>query len=376
MFGTDIRFSVVTVAAALTILISILALACSSQEAPRQPEEPLSAMAAAPALPVSDTMPTEPAPPQKPLPAAPANTPAPAPTRTAEAAASSNTPTGPAEFRLVSTPEPTPIPVEFPVVVTDGNGREITFDRPPERIVAFSSAVVEILFAIGHGHRIAATHSFVSYPPEAESIPRVGDAFSLDLEAVIALEPDLVYMFFDRFNEDLERAGLKTLYMPTLTDDFTQVSERIRMWGRIVGDPNAAELAAVEFEERVQRIEDVMSPYGAGPVVFQNTGEYWTPGQGTLMQEVFDLLRLENAAADIEGYAQLSPEIIIEKDPSLIITSNPDELMNDPAFAKVSAVRNGAVYSLSSDALSIPAPRFVEGVEELARLAYPILFDK
>ena len=92
------------------------------------------------------------------------------------------------------------------------------------------------------------------------------------------------------------------------------------------------------------------------------------------MQEVFDLLKLENAAADIEGYAQLSPEVIVEKDPTIIITSDPDEFYDDPAFANVRAVRNRAVVSLPSDSLSIAGPRFMDGVDELARLVYPGLF--
>ena len=270
--------------------------------------------------------------------------------------------------------EPTPIPAVFPLTVQSEDGREIVFDKPPERIVAFDSAVVEMLFAMGEEHRIIATHDFVSYPPEADDIARVGNAFDMNIEAIVALEPDLVYIFFDRFNEDLERAGLEVLYIPTLSDDFTKVANNIRLWGQIVGNPNAAEKVAVEFEDKLDNIREAIASVGAGPTVFQDVGSYWTPGQGTLMQEVFDLLRLENIASDIEGYAQISPEVIVEKDPKVIITSAPDAIMAEPALADVWAVRNEAFYTPSSDALSIPGPRFIDGVDELARWVYPGLF--
>lgn len=270
---------------------------------------------------------------------------------------------------------PTPIPAVFPVTVQDGNGNDVTFDSPPERIVAFDGSVVDILFAIGEGDRIVATHQYVDYPPDAvAAIPRVGDAFNMDIEAVVALEPDLVFVFYDAFTQDLDRVGLKTLVIPSLSDDFERIADNIRMWGAIVGNPDSAERVASDFEARVAAVRDTMAPYGAGPVVFQDAGGYWTPGQGTMMQEVFDLLKLENAASEIQGYAQISPEQIVEKDPTLIITGNPQGYLDDPAFQNVNAVLNGNVLTLPSDALAIQSPRFMDGVEEMARLVYPGIF--
>lgn len=366
MFGIKNAFTAAVIAA----FALALALGCASDAAPSQPQPPATAVAAPPAAAAAGA-PAEPKPPKPPVAAVAAPAAAPIPIGGLWVTLPTPTPTFPA-----AAPSPTPIPAVFPYSVTDANGEEVTFEKPAERIVAFSSAAVETLFAIGEGERVIATHSYVAYPPETESITRVGDAFNMDIEAIVALEPDLVYIFFGKFEEDLERAGLKTLHIPTLSDDFQQIADRIRMWGGVVGNPDAAERAALDFERRVREVEDVMRPIADGPLVFQNSGGYWTPGRGTLMQEVFDLLKLENAAADIEGYAQLSPEVIVEKNPTIIITSDPDEFYGDPAFANVRAVRNRAVISLPSDSLSIAGPRFMEGVEELARLVYPGLFGE
>ena len=215
----------------------------------------------------------------------------------------------------------------------------------------------------------------MSYPPEVANITRVGDAFNMDIEATVALEPDLVFVFFDRFVQDLERAGLKVLYIPSLSDDFEKIADHTRTWGRIVGNPDAAEIVAIDFESRVAAIRGTMEPVGAGPTVLQDVGGFWTPGQGTIMQEVFDLLKLENVAHDIEGYAQISPEVIVERDPTVIFTSDPVSFTDEPAFESVRAVRHGTLLTLSSDALSVQGPRFIEGVEEMARLVYPGIFE-
>ena len=351
----------------LSVALAIVAAGCSS-EAPSAPQSPQQPAAAAPAeAPVQPVQPI--AQPQQPAPAAPAQPPI-----QPSAPQQAQQPAQPVQPARPLPAEPTPIPAVFPLTVMSEDGREIVFEEPPERIVAFDSAVVEMLFAMGEGDRVIATHDFVTYPPEADDITRVGNAFDMDIESTVALEPDLVYTFFDRFNEDLERAGLKVLYIPTLSDDFAKVADNIRMWGRIVGNPNDAEKVALEFEAKLEHIEEALAPVGAGPTVFQDVGSYWTPGSGTLMQEVFDLLRLENISADIEGYAQISPEVIVEKDPHIIITSSPDTLLGEPALAEVWAVRNEAFYTPSSDALSIPGPRFIDGVDELARWVYPGLF--
>jgi iron complex transport system substrate-binding protein len=264
--------------------------------------------------------------------------------------------------------------VLFPYAVTGSNGKQVTFDRPPERIVAFDSAALEILFAIGEGRRVVATHSFVSYPPEAANIARVGDAFSMNVEATVALQPDLVFIFFDRFLPDLERAGLKVLYIKTLNDDFTRIADNIRMWGRITGNPAAAERVAADFTARVEKIRQTIAPYDSGLTVFQNEGDLWTPGNDTLVGEVFELLKLKNIAHDVTGYAQLSPEVIVARDPQLIIASYGDDISANPAFKDVLAVRNRRIYVPSSNALSVAGPRFVEGIEALAKWAYPGIF--
>lgn len=271
-------------------------------------------------------------------------------------------------------PTATPVPM-FPVTVTGSNGREITFDEAPERIVAIDSAVVETLFAIGEGWRVVGTHDFVSHPPEAADIERVGGAFNLNFEATVGLDPDLVFVFSEGLVEELERLGLRVLYLQSLSDDFRVVADNVRMWGDIVGNPVAAGEVAADFEARVAAIERAMAGRDEGPRVFQDEGELWTPGPDTLIGQVFEVLKLQNIAYDVDGYSQLSPEVIVERAPEIVIAAYGDSISANPAFADLPAVKDGRVYVPDSDALSIPGLRYVVGLEKLARWVYPDLFD-
>ena len=378
--------------ASILVVVAWASLACGGPTAGARPTSTATAVRAA--APAPTAQPASAATPVPPIPAAPAAAPAPTavvvastatvtatrepPTATpvASTATATATPEPPtATPKPTSTATPDPLAALFPFTVTDSNGNEVTFEEPPERIVAFDSAVVETLFAIGEGHRVVGTHDFVSHPPEAADIPRLGGAFNINLEATVVLDPDLVFIFFDGSLVDLERVDLKVLYQKSLSADFRGVADNIRMWGRITGSPEAAEKVAVQFEARVDRIEEVMATHVGGLTVFQDEGQLWTPGPDTLMGEVFELLKLQNIAYDVSGYAQLSSEVIVERDPAVVIASYGDTISDNPGFENVTAVKSKRVLVPQSDALSIAGPRFIDGIEELAKWLYPDLFD-
>lgn len=269
---------------------------------------------------------------------------------------------------------PEKIFVKFPITILDREEKPLTFTEPPERIVVYDAAAVETIFAIGQGHRIIGTHSWVSYPEESEKIEKVGDAFNMDIERIVALDPDLVFLFYPTFKQELEKAGLKVLLLESVDDDLRKMANTFRIWGQITNAPNEAELLAKDFENRVMQIESLLAPYDSGPSVFQDVGDLWTPGDNTLMGSVFNLLKLQNISHDVANYGQLSPEVIIDRNPQILISSNPDSIYQNPAFQELLPVKNNSIFKSNDDYLSISGPRFILGVEELALEFYPGLF--
>jgi iron complex transport system substrate-binding protein len=264
--------------------------------------------------------------------------------------------------------------VKFPLTILDREEKPLTFTEPPERIVVYDAAAVETIFAIGQGHRIIGTHSWVSYPEESEKIEKVGDAFNMDIERIVALDPDLVFLFYPTFKQELEKAGLKVLLLESVDDDLRKMANTFRIWGQITNAPNEAELLAKDFENRVMQIESILAPYDSGPSVFQDVGDLWTPGDNTLMGSVFNLLKLKNISHDVANYGQLSPEVIIDRKPQILISSNPDSIYQNPAFQELLPVKNNSIFKSNDDYLSISGPRFILGVEELALEFYPGIF--
>ncbi len=274
---------------------------------------------------------------------------------------------------ITATPGPTPTPQPRQVVVTGTGSKVVEFEQPPERMVVYDGAAVEMLFAIGQGHRVAGTHNYVTYPPETESIAKVGDAFNMDIEAIVALEPDLVFVFYDRFNADLERAGLKVLYIRSLTFGFTEVANQIRMWGAITGANEQAEEVASKFDARVAAIREKMASVEETRTIYSHGFEWWTPGSKTLVNDVFELLKLQNVA-DFEGYQQISPEAVVAANPDIIM-GDPASVTGEAALSGLQAVADGRIFNLSpGNSFSVAGPRFMDAVEEMAAWVYPDLF--
>ena len=79
------------------------------------------------------------------------------------------------------------------IVVIDDLGNTVRISKPAAKIVSLAPHLTELLFSLGVGDRIVGTSRYSDYPPAAKNIPVVGDAFSVNVEAVVALQPDIVF---------------------------------------------------------------------------------------------------------------------------------------------------------------------------------------
>ena len=275
-------------------------------------------------------------------------------------------------------PTPTPTPSHYPLTVTDSNGEEVVFEEAPNKIVALDSAVVEFLFAMGEGDRIVATHDFLTYPPEAVDLPRVGSAFQVNAERILELDPDLITVFFASAVDAVSGLGIPVLYIET-PQDVQGIPEQIQMWGAIVNNPEAAGRVTEKFDSRLAMILEKLADVEEGPRVFHDDSLFYTSGPDTFVGNAYTLLKAQNIANDLPApYGQLSPEVIVERDPEVIVAtfSNiPQEYLDNPAFENVSAVKNNRIPVVEPDGiLSVAGTRFLEGVEWLAKALYPDLF--
>ena len=175
------------------------------------------------------------------------------------------TPGPTAAASLVPSTAPSASPAAaFPVTVTDDEGTAVEIEREPARIVSLTPATTEILFAIGAGDRLIATTDFDDYPPEAVALPDVASYTSVDVEAIVGLEADLVLAGGNNFNDPEALTRLRSIGIPvvvTYATDVAGVLRDIELVGTSVGrGPEAAELAAdmqADFDQVAAAVEGV-----------------------------------------------------------------------------------------------------------------------
>ncbi|MGI6703692.1 MAG: ABC transporter substrate-binding protein [Clostridia bacterium] len=269
----------------------------------------------------------------------------------------------------------------FPMKITDFEGREVTIQKPPERIVTLAPGVTEILFELGLGENVVGVTDFDDYPEEVFSVPKVGDFQGPNMEAITAQKPDIIFastLSGKNSMEALQRLGIPVLVLEAKS--IEQIYHSIDIIGKLTGNTAEGDALITDMKERMEDIQQRVSAYPKKRVYYiVDINGNFTAGRGTFIDYLITLAGGENVAGDSEGWAQYSMEKIAEQNPEVIIApghaGNIDALDRLPGYSGTDAVKNGRVYVISDDnIISRTSYRIVQGLEEIARFLHPEAF--
>ena len=271
----------------------------------------------------------------------------------------------------------------YPLVLVDNTGVEVRIDAAPERIVSMMPSHTEGLCALGDDicDLIIGVDDFSNFPAQINTLPRLGSGLTPNLEAIVALEPDLVLTdeAAGAASERMRDLGL-TVYAGTAAT-YPELFENLRILGRIV-NRNSEALA---LNNRIRRDVDAISQQVAGEVSPRVYYEVFPDPLFSASTSSFIGALIARAGGDnivpgdLGTFPQLDPEFVVAADPEVIILASLqsiDDLRARPGWENISAVRNGRVVSLTEveiDELSRPAPRIVDGLRRLAEIIHPQL---
>lgn len=277
------------------------------------------------------------------------------------------------------TPTATP---QRSVEVVDSSSETLTFEAPVSRIVSHSPGATEILFAIGAGEQVVAADQFSNYPAEADALPEVAYS-SPDPERDLSFDPDLV-IFASNQEESLAHfrdLGMRVLFLREPVD-IDGIYENIRLLARVTGHEQSGESLVAEMQEQLAGVTAVLEAVEDGPRVFYEiTDGLFTVSPDSFIGAALSILKVRNIAEGAgSAFPQLSSEAVVEADPEVILMADadfvpPESVPERPGWAGMTAVVEGRIYPVDGDIMSRPGPRIVEGIESLARLLYPDLFE-
>jgi iron complex transport system substrate-binding protein len=280
----------------------------------------------------------------------------------------------PAPPTPAAAPEPTPVDTGFPVTV-DVYGTPFTVDARPERIVSLSPSSTEGLFAIGAGPQVIAVDEFSDHPAEAPTTDLSG--FTPNVEAIVALDPDLVVVSYDPGDlvASLSATGIPVLVLDAAAD-LDDVLLQLRILGSVTGNAGTAADVVAELEVRIATAIASAPTLDAPLTYFHLLDEtLFTVTSSTFIGSVYAVFGLLNVAdaADPDGsafgYPQLSAEFLVDADPDLVFLSSGDvaSFAALPVLGRLRAVEEDAVIALAPDISSRWGPRIVDFLEQIAR---------
>ncbi len=276
-----------------------------------------------------------------------------------------------------------------PGTYTDDMGREVTVNEIPHRIVSHVPSITEMLFALGLGERVVGVSDYCDYPEEAQSKPSVGNYFNPSIENIVALEPDLVLT--DGHSEgivQLDELEPPINYMVIDPKDIDGVFEDLELLGKVTGTEGEAEELIEDMQDSIAHVLALVEGAPQPRVLFiidaTDLTFPWTAGHGSFVDAFITMAGGENIAAQAEGaWVQLSLEEIVNADPEIIILpakhgtafTSPETLMEHSVWQGTTAAKEGKIFIIDDDLVSRSGPRIVQGIEELARIIHPELFE-
>jgi iron complex transport system substrate-binding protein len=277
-------------------------------------------------------------------------------------------------------------PICWPLLLTvvascqGGSDSEITgasFAPAAERIIVLAPHLAELSYTAGAGDRLVGVVEFSDFPDAATTLPRVGDAFRLDYEAISALEPDLI-LGWQTGTPNSVLARLRDLgYRVVALDSrrLDNISANIRTIGRLAGTVSQADAAASEYAQALIRLRERYRDAKNISVFYQiSVRPMLTISRHHMIGEAIEICGGSNIFSALDELTPaVSMEAVLDEAPEVIMANHygqdngeqPDDLSVWAGWKNVPAVERGNLYFIDADEITRPSTRILAGVASI-----------
>lgn len=265
--------------------------------------------------------------------------------------------------------------------VSDQTGRSVVVPAKPGRIVSLIPSLTEIVFDLGRGDLLVGATQYAREPAAAAELPRVGSYLHLDVERIVALDPDLCLAVRDGNPEHLVRR-IEQLGIPVFaldSQDIPDIIESIRLLGGLLHAEGRADLIIHEMQEKIDSVTQSVDPGGSSPGVFFqiDANPIVSAGHNTFIDRLISMAGGENLAGGNTTYPRYSWEDILVMKPEVVIIASMaggySEAQLKQAWTRwdnIPAVRSGRVYVVDANLFDRPVPRLADGLVMLHKLLH------
>ena len=259
--------------------------------------------------------------------------------------------------------------------VTDDRGVTVTFAQTPQRIVSMLPSLTEGVCAMAQCHRLVGVDRYSNFPDSLKTLPKLGGGMDPNIEAIVALKPDVVLVSGkSRASERLEALGIKVVALETKT--HADVRRVLSVLGVLLAVPEA------QGAERVWRIIDSSVSAAAqslpakaktARVYFEVSRGPYAAGEASFIGETLTRLGVKNVVpAKLGPFPRLNPEFVVRANPDVIMIGNRSmvDAVAYPGWNSIKAVKNNRVCVFGNDDADVvvrPGPRMAEAARLMAK---------
>ena len=258
----------------------------------------------------------------------------------------------------------------------------ITLEAQPMRIVSLSPTHTEMLYAIGAGEQVVAVDEYSNFPAEAVALGTKLSGYEPNVESIAGYEPDLVVISYDPGNlvEQLNALDIP-VYIGNGASSLEQAYEQIEQLGALTGHLDVAVQLTSQMKADIDAAvaassESVTTAGEPISYFYELDNTYYTVTSNTFVGQIFKMFGLENIADGVEegnDYPQLSSEVIVSSNPTMIFLADtkccaqtPETVAVREGWQKMDAVVNKSIVQLDDDVASRWGPRVVDLVKSIS----------
>ncbi|MEH6516206.1 MAG: cobalamin-binding protein [Halioglobus sp.] len=260
------------------------------------------------------------------------------------------------------------------IEIIDFAGRTVTLDKPAQRIIALAPHIVENAFSAGAGSKLVGVVSYSNFPAAANTIPEVGTYKTVNLEAIVTLQPDLILLWSSgngmKTLNALEDLGLQVYVSEPR--ELADIATTIRHIAKLAGTEQQGNSEAADIENQFDTLTQRYSHQSPVSVFYQVWNEPLQTLNGDhLISKVINLCGGVNSFADAAFLApRIGVESVLTRNPDAIIasgmgTARPEWLDEWKAYPSLRAIQANTLFFVAPDHIQRPTARILLGASTL-----------
>jgi iron complex transport system substrate-binding protein len=260
------------------------------------------------------------------------------------------------------------------ITVVDDRHMTVHLTHSPQRIVSLMPSLTETVCALGACERLVGVDRYSNFPEQVSKLPQVGGGLDPNIEAIVALRPDVVLMAVSsRAHERLSTLGIAVVALEP--QSMADAQRAMAVVGQLLA------LSPAQSDAAWRKVDDgVNAAAKALPASVKNTKVYievssapYAAGQASFMGELLTRLGAHNIVPSSMGaFPKINPEFVVRANPDVIMVTErePNTMAQRPGWRAISAIRSGRLCQFSAqaaDALVRPGPRMAEAAQAMAQ---------